>query len=270
MRPAILMLPLVCVATALAIQSLEVRAADNESARSIVRRGLGNILGEKTTPQPAPAQETPQSDVGQKTVEQAQAEDRKKGAVTGAAVGATAGAIIKEDNRAEGALIGGAAGTVIGIAVGETMAKKRGDYAARYDELDKAIVAAEQKNESLRAETSRIERRVALRESQIQAAAARTVSNQTAITANKKTLAEVEADIAANNAASETAMVSAKVLEDEIKTLSGQKRPDPELEARKSKLEARRNELLATLQRINDVDTALVAQREMLNGQRRG
>ncbi len=43
-----------------------------------------------------------------------------QGALTGAAVGATAGAILSEDNRAAGALVGGAVGAAAGNYVGQT------------------------------------------------------------------------------------------------------------------------------------------------------
>lgn len=265
MRPVTTSLRLICAAVlaVAAAQPVQVSAADEGPAAEIVR-GIGSIFGGRKQ-QPA-KQAAPE----QKSVEQAQTEDRQKGTVAGAAVGATAGAMINEDDRAKGAALGGVVGGVVGYGVGDVMAKKRGDYAARYNEIDQAIADAGQKNESLRAETSRIERRVTLRESQIKAAGARVASNQAAIAAHKQSLAEVEADIAASNTASESAMVSVKVLEDEIKTLASVERPDPQLQSRKTQLEDRRNELLATLQRINNVDTALVAQRDMLNGQRRG
>jgi hypothetical protein len=242
--------------------------ATAEDSASKAARTIGDIFGKKDKEKKKkPAEAAPaQPESTEKTLEEAQRDDRVKGAAAGAAIGATAGAIVNEDDRKKGAIVGGVAGGVVGLAVGDQMAKKRGDYAARYSEVDQAIAVATQKIQLLQTDTTRIERRITLREAQANAAKERAAASKTATAAHKQALAEVEADLKANDTASQDAMVAIKVLEDEIKTITPQAKKDAELATRKTQLETKRSELLAVLQKINDADTALVAQRNALGG----
>jgi hypothetical protein len=254
-----------------ALSPIAVQSAEKDKSKTLddAARALGGLFGTKKK-EPAPADNAaPQSNGSDKTVQEAQQEDREKGTMVGVAAGATLGAVIHEDDRAKGAAVGGTAGGLVGYAVGNDMAKKRGAYAARYDEIDQAILAAQQKIDSLQTDTARVERRIMLREGEIQAATARKTANQSAIVAQQKALAEVEADLKANDTASQSAMVTIKVLEDELKAIEKQVKGDAELASRKTQLEGKRNELLAVLQKINNADNTLVAQRAALNGQAR-
>jgi len=257
-----------------------------DEAADAVRRGIGSVFGafgskktQQDTQQSPQDQdkkkETEQSATAppateEKTMEQAQRADRVKGTAVGAAVGAAAGAAIKDDDRLKGAAIGALAGGAAGFLVGNTMARKRGDYAARYAELDEAIAVAGQKNQSLREESSRIESRTALREAQIKAATARNASNEAAIEATLKMLNEVNKDLLANAAASENAEVAIRTLDNELKALGGDAQADVQLASREAELKVRRTELLATLERLRGTDAKLAAQRDLLNARNKG
>lgn|GEM_PF-2456263 len=277
-------LPLALVATMM-LGAPAMSVAGDEAADA-VRRGIGSVFGafgskktQQDTQQSPQDQdkkkETEQSATAppateEKTMEQAQRADRVKGTAVGAAVGAAAGAAIKDDDRLKGAAIGALAGGAAGFLVGNTMARKRGDYAARYAELDEAIAVAGQKNQSLREESSRIESRTALREAQIKAATARNASNEAAIEATLKMLNEVNKDLLANAAASENAEVAIRTLDNELKALGGDAQADVQLASREAELKVRRTELLATLERLRGTDAKLAAQRDLLNARNKG
>lgn len=250
----------------LAWTPIAAKSEEPNQAAEAARGALDILLGGKKKKKTPSNAAVPQPQGEQVTLDEAQQQDREKGMIGGAAIGAAAGAIVHEDDRAKGAVVGGAAGAIVGAVVGNEMANKRGAYAARYDEIDQAIAAAQQKIQILQSDTARIERRIMLRETQVKSAAAQTSANQAAIAANKQTLADVEADLKANDSASQNAMVAIKVLEDEIKSVESQAKADAELATRKSQLEAKRQELLVVLQKINDADSVLMAQRGSLGG----
>lgn len=203
-------------------------------------------------------------------VKSAQTQDRVIGTVGGAAVGGTLGAIF---GGKKGAAIGVGVGTVVGLGVGNEMANRRGDYAKEYAQIDAAIDETDQKIVTLNKESSRIERQILRRNSEIKKIQDDTASTKQSTSYSRALLIQIEADIAKNAGLKEDLEVEKKVLEGEISSIGALLKEAPSdkgLLERRDKLVGRRGELLASLRRLNGIEPQLNAQQRLVKSASKG
>jgi uncharacterized membrane protein YebE (DUF533 family) len=119
---------------------------------------------------------------------------RTEGALTGAAIGGIAGAIIgNQSNRAwEGAAIGAAIGGLGGLAVGDHVAKKKAGYASQEAWLDACISRAEQVNADAVAYNRSLSSKIRSLESRL--AAAKASGNKAELRRVKQSIVTLQSD----------------------------------------------------------------------------
>jgi len=205
------------------------------------------------------------------TVEEANRQDTAIATTVGALAGALIGAKVaanKDGNRASAAATGAAIGALAGYASGRLIEGVRNDYNQAYTQINQTISETDTRIASMQRDSALAERHIAERRSTIdrlvaQAKAGRQVKQQA-----QQMLATINQDLATNKAAADEAKVDIRVLEDSIANIDTMMKSNPgdnTLRDGKSKLTQRRDNLIATLNRLNGITPLLVAQQQQLS-----
>lgn len=201
---------------------------------------------------------------------EAQSKDRSNATIAGTAIGAGAGVLLSDKmnvSKGEGAAIGAALGAATGYVVGNETAKKRGDYASRYDEIDIAIEKTDTRIVELNSSISRIEANIQLRKQRIVSLRRQAREGKSIVSQAKSQLDSLEEEIKRKNDLVKETRVAIKVVEDDLETINSELAQglDTELQKRRDRLVQRRNDLIASLNAINDINDQLEDQKSALS-----
>lgn len=206
----------------------------------------------------------------EKTVEEKQSEDKKKGAGIGALIGGAIGAATGDDDkdRLEKGAIGAAVGGLVGLAAGNEVAKKRGAYAQEHGEVENAIAATDSKINKIQQETASIESKINNNYAEISRLTQKTKLAQTDIKHAKGILDQIGNDLKTNNDLILDTRTQLKLVKNDIAKMEELIAAHPEdqgLVDTKNQLVARQSKLTSSLNSLNGITPELLAQRKSLS-----
>ncbi|MBL3529686.1 MAG: hypothetical protein JMN27_18560 [gamma proteobacterium endosymbiont of Lamellibrachia anaximandri] len=158
-------------------------------------------------------------------------------------------------------------GGIGGYVVGGQTAENRGEYAEKYDKIDRSINTTDKKISALESKISLVESSARSREREIVAAQQRAQKGEDVVAQANILLKSLDSEITLSHKLAKKTRVAIKVVQDDITEVEAIIKADPENQGfrlRRDQLVKRRDELIVSLNTINGITPKLQEQQEDL------